>query len=44
MGRCFNADFCQIIDVDAGRRSKFAPVKSIDSSEFSSEFSNLKTL
>ena len=29
---------------DAGRRTKFAPVKSLDSSEFSSEFSDLKTL
>ena len=28
----------------AGRRTKFAPVKSLDSSEFSSEFSDLKTL
>jgi len=28
----------------AGRRTKFAPVKSLDSSEFSSQFSNLKTL
>jgi len=27
-----------------GRRTKFAPVKSLDSSEFSSEFSDLKTL
>ena len=31
-------------DPDAGRRTKFAPVKSLDSSEFSSEFSDLKTL
>jgi len=29
---------------NAGRRTKFAPVKSLDSSEFSSEFSDLKTL
>ena len=28
----------------AGRRTKFAPVKSLDSSEFSSEFTDLKTL
>jgi len=28
----------------AGRRTKFAPVKSLDCSEFSSEFSDLKTL
>jgi len=28
----------------AGRMTKFAPVKSLDSSEFSSEFSDLKTL
>jgi len=28
----------------AGRRTKIAPVKSLDSSEFSSEFSDLKTL
>jgi len=28
----------------AGRRTKFAPVKSLDSSEFSSEFSDLKIL
>jgi len=28
----------------AGRRTKFAPVKSLDSSEFSSEFSDLETL
>jgi len=28
----------------AGRRTKFAPVKSLDSSEFSSAFSDLKTL
>jgi len=28
----------------AGRRTKFAPVKSLNSSEFSSEFSDLKTL
>jgi len=30
--------------IDAGRRTKFAPVKSLNSSEFSSEFSDLKTL
>jgi len=30
--------------VYAGRRTKFATVKSLDSSEFSSEFSDLKTL
>ena len=29
---------------NADRRTKFAPVKSLDSSEFSSEFSDLKTL
>ena len=29
---------------NAGRRTKFSPVKSLDSSEFSSEFSDLKTL
>ena len=29
---------------DAGRRTKFAPVKSLESSEFSSEFSDLETL
>jgi len=29
---------------NACRRTKFAPVKSVDSSEFSSEFSDLKTL
>jgi len=28
---------------NAGRRTKFAPVKSLDSSEFSSGFSGLKT-
>ena len=28
---------------DAGRRTKFVPVKSLDSSEFSAEFSNLRT-
>jgi len=28
---------------NAGRRTKCAPVKSLDSSEFSSEFSDLKT-
>jgi len=28
----------------ASRRTRFAPVKSLDSSEFSSEFSDLKTL
>jgi len=28
----------------AGRRTKFAQVKSLDSSEFSSEFSDLRTL
>jgi len=29
---------------NAGRTTKFAPVKRLDSSEFSSEFSDLKTL
>jgi len=29
---------------NAVRTTKFAPVKSLDSSEFSSEFSDLKTL
>jgi len=29
---------------DAGRRTKFVPVKSLDSSEFSSEFSDVKNL
>jgi len=29
---------------DAGRTTKFVPVKSLDFSEFSSEFSDLKTL
>jgi len=29
---------------NAGRRTKFSPVKSLDSSEFSSEFSDLNTL
>jgi len=45
-------DTCEILNAverrgpshDAGRRTKFAPVKSLDSSEFSSEFSDLKTL
>jgi len=29
---------------NAGRRTKFAPVKSLDSSELSSEFSDFETL
>ena len=33
-----------LIDSNAGRRTKFALVKSLDSSEFSSEFSDLETL
>jgi len=36
--------FSQTHISNAGRRTKFASVKSLDSSEFSSEFSDLKTL
>ena len=39
---CLRRSLLQVSD--AGRRTKFAPVKSLDSSEFSSEFSDLKTL
>jgi len=42
--QCFGSLFSSRACAYAGRRTKFAPMKSLDSSEFSSEFSDLKTL
>jgi len=43
-GESWNPTNCEKFNADAGRRTKFAPIKSLDSSEFSSKFSDLKTL